>query len=318
MTSLSNECLNSINNINPLISNKEKAVTNAVSEAYDKFFDMIEYNPNLVMEGFLDSIPDREAGEDIFKTIFYFLPRLLKAIVNMLTNLWTSIRHFMMTPEQKALFELAQKTAADRLMSYISSDIFKAEDNGDETLLYIKTRLRGYELIMSYLDQSKQLFEAYYNIMTENAGAVLTNESFKQILLSFSDFETQHNVNTNTTFNMAFSLSPEFVQFDPAIYGSILITMSRQSNETLKTINNIAVMLENYYRQIESDGWDEDVKRLAMNFRNNINRLVREFQENNTKIVNEIQETNTKLQTIFKGIKQCEAESSVLDAMKLN
>lgn len=316
MTNLSSECLASINKINLLISDKSFAVKQAIQETYTKDISMLEYGNNIITEGVLDSIPDMESDEGIWKSIVWFIPRLIKSIVTAIQNLWNIVRGFFMTKEQKMLWETAHKTPAERLKSFVNDDRFDAEDgDGGVTKLYIKTHLIDIDSIGDYVTNMNNLFMFWMNEINSVSFDTATEDDIRKLFTELSSGDMVGRTDFQAIFNKSYSPTPELVLFDESTYYETLAITKTAIENALGNLKVIGESIESWYETSVHSNWDSDLKRLASEFRQHFTEHLKDFQQNNVKIIDEIKENQFVLQIILNGLTEARKQSGILDAL---
>lgn len=314
MTSLSSECLDSIKRIDSLISDKGVAVGEAICEAYAKHAELSAYNSNVIMEDFWT--PEREEGESIWKTIFLFIPRMLYAIANAIKEAWTKLKLFLMTPEQKFIYELAQKTPAERLKSCIQDDRFDANETEDGvTHLYIKSRIARMDKIAEYFNNTVSVFEKYLEYISSLEGNPST-EQIKQVFISLSTDELIQTIRNHNTFSNIFTSSPTWVEFDPDFFSERIKEIRDANMHACETVSNIANTLKDVYNQIDGrvvvTANDIDANAIARDFKDNMMKQVTDLQTNSAKVGEEIKQIEELSVIILNGSRQALSNTDIV------
>ena len=150
MMSLTDECLASIKAIDDCKHDAQTAVSIAITEAYTKHAELISMGAEYIMEGSFWT-PQREDGENIFKTIFLFIPRLIYNLVSLLKNKWNEIKLQAMSPELRELMRFHSLSAGEQLLEKVNNEDFIGVPNEDNEVtkmdFYVRTYIKDFDLI---------------------------------------------------------------------------------------------------------------------------------------------------------------------------
>ena len=162
--SLTDECLASIKAIDDCKHDAQTAVSMAITEAYAKHAELISMGAEYIMEGKFWT-PQREDGENIFKTIFLFIPRLIYNLVTLLKNKWNEIKLQAMSPELRELMRFHSLSAGEQLLEKVNNEDFIGVPNEDNEVtkmdFYVRTYIKDFDLIKDYYVKMKDAFRMY-------------------------------------------------------------------------------------------------------------------------------------------------------------
>ena len=164
MMSLTDECLSSIKAIDDCKHDAQTAVSMAITEAYAKHAELISMGAEYIMEGSFWT-PQREDGENIFKTIFLFIPRLIYNLVSLLKNKWNELKLQAMSPELRELMRFHSLSAGEQLLEKVNNEDFIGVPNEDNEVtkmdFYIRTYIKDFDLIKDYYVKMTDAFRMY-------------------------------------------------------------------------------------------------------------------------------------------------------------
>ena len=164
MMSLTDECLASIKAIDDCKHDAQTAVSMAITEAYAKHAELISMGAEYIMEGKFWT-PQREDGENIFKTIFLFIPRLIYNLVSLLKNKWNEIKLQAMSPELRELMRFHSLSAGEQLLEKVNNEDFIGVPNEDNEVtkmdFYVRTYIKDFDLIKGYYINMTDAFRMY-------------------------------------------------------------------------------------------------------------------------------------------------------------
>ena len=193
MTSLTEQCLASINRINTLYGESNRSVAKTIEEFCDKCDIMLSLSNNeIVLENWWEKKPD----ESKITSFFLFIPRLFHQIFQYLKDIFEKIRYKLMSPMQKELWDMLKTTNAERFNQYVEDTehirgfAVDKHNYGFQISVYYLTRLRSASVVMQYLDTSRGIFQALADVlknqyMEPNQFNTLSTELLK---LNTSDF----------------------------------------------------------------------------------------------------------------------------------
>lgn len=166
MTSLTEQCLASINRIDTLYGESDQSITKTIAELCDKCDIMFNLSNNeIVLENWWEQKPD----ESKLVTFFLFIPRLFRQIIQYLKDIFEKIRYKLMNPVQKELWDMLKTPEVERFNKYMNDpDHIRAiaDDNGNIEINYC-TRLRSATNVMKYLDESRDIFQRMGDIQRD-------------------------------------------------------------------------------------------------------------------------------------------------------
>ena len=164
MMSLTDECLSSIKAIDDCKHDAQTAVSMAITEAYAKHAELISMGAEYIMEGSFWT-PQREDGENIFKTIFLFIPRLIYNLVSLLKNKWNELKLQAMSPELRELMRFHSLSAGEQLLEKVNNEDFIGVPNEDNEVtkmdFYVRTYIKDFDLIKDYYVKMTDAFRMY-------------------------------------------------------------------------------------------------------------------------------------------------------------
>ena len=164
MMSLTDECLSSIKAIDDCKHDAQTAVSLAITEAYAKHAELISMGAEYIMEGSFWT-PQREDGENIFKTIFLFIPRLIYNLVSLLKNKWNELKLQAMSPELRELMRFHSLSAGEQLLEKVNNEDFIGVPNEDNEVtkmdFYVRTYIKDFDLIKDYYIKMTDAFRMY-------------------------------------------------------------------------------------------------------------------------------------------------------------
>ena len=164
MMSLTDECLSSIKAIDDCKHDAQTAVSMAITEAYAKHAELISMGAKYIMEGSFWT-PQREDGENIFKTIFLFIPRLIYNLVSLLKNKWNELKLQAMSPELRELMRFHSLSAGEQLLEKVNNEDFIGVPNEDNEVtkmdFYVRTYIKDFDLIKDYYVKMTDAFRMY-------------------------------------------------------------------------------------------------------------------------------------------------------------
>ena len=162
--SLTDECLLSIKAIDDCKQDAQTAVSMAITEAYAKHAELISMGAEYIMEGKFWT-PQREDGENIFKTIFLFIPRLIYNLVSLLKNKWNELKLQAMSPELRELMRFHSLSAGEQLLEKVNNEDFIGVPNEDNEVtkmdFYVRTYIKDFDLIKDYYIKMTDAFRMY-------------------------------------------------------------------------------------------------------------------------------------------------------------
>ena len=162
--SLTDECLSSIKAIDDCKHDAQTAVSIAITEAYTKHAELISMGAEYIMEGSFWT-PQREDGENIFKTIFLFIPRLIYNLVSLLKNKWNELKLQAMSPELRELMRFHSLSAGEQLLEKVNNEDFIGVPNEDNEVtkmdFYVRTYIKDFDLIKDYYVKMTDAFRMY-------------------------------------------------------------------------------------------------------------------------------------------------------------
>ena len=162
--SLTDECLSSIKAIDDCKHDAQTAVSMAITEAYAKHAELISMGAEYIMEGSFWT-PQREDGENIFKTIFLFIPRLIYNLVSLLKNKWNELKLQAMSPELRELMRFHSLSAGEQLLEKVNNEDFIGVPNEDNEVtkmdFYVRTYIKDFDLIKDYYVKMTDAFRMY-------------------------------------------------------------------------------------------------------------------------------------------------------------
>ena len=162
--SLTDECLSSIKAIDDCKHDAQTAVSLAITEAYAKHAELISMGAEYIMEGSFWT-PQREDGENIFKTIFLFIPRLIYNLVSLLKNKWNELKLQAMSPELRELMRFHSLSAGEQLLEKVNNEDFIGVPNEDNEVtkmdFYVRTYIKDFDLIKDYYVKITDAFRMY-------------------------------------------------------------------------------------------------------------------------------------------------------------
>ena len=162
--SLTDECLSSIKAIDDCKHDAQTAVSLAITEAYAKHAELISMGAEYIMEGSFWT-PQREDGENIFKTIFLFIPRLIYNLVSLLKNKWNELKLQAMSPELRELMRFHSLSAGEQLLEKVNNEDFIGVPNEDNEVtkmdFYVRTYIKDFDLIKDYYVKMTDAFRMY-------------------------------------------------------------------------------------------------------------------------------------------------------------
>ena len=162
--SLTDECLSSIKAIDDCKHDAQTAVSLAITEAYAKHAELISMGAEYIMEGSFWT-PQREDGENIFKTIFLFIPRLIYNLVSLLKNKWNELKLQAMSPELRELMRFHSLSAGEQLLEKVNNEDFIGVPNEDNEVtkmdFYVRTYIKDFDLIKDYYIKMTDAFRMY-------------------------------------------------------------------------------------------------------------------------------------------------------------
>ena len=171
MMSLTDECLASIKAIDDCKHDAQTAVSMAITEAYAKHAELISMGAEYIMEGSFWT-PQREDGENIFKTIFLFIPRLIYNLVSLLKNKWNEIKLQAMSPELRELMRFHSLSAGEQLLEKVNNEDFIGVPNEDNEVtkmdFYVRTYIKDFDLIIDYYFKMVECFRQYRDCIKNN------------------------------------------------------------------------------------------------------------------------------------------------------
>lgn len=171
MMSLTDECLASIKAIDDCKEDAREAVNMAITEAYTKHAELTLMGAEYIMEGKFWT-PQREDGENIFKTIFLFIPRLIYNLAVLIKNKWNELKLQAMSPELRELVRFHNLSAGEQLLERVNNEDFIGVPNEDNEVskmdFYVRTYIKDFDLLTDYYIKMTQSFAEYRGLIKDN------------------------------------------------------------------------------------------------------------------------------------------------------
>lgn len=171
MMSLTDECLASIKAIDDCKEDAREAVNMAITEAYTKHAELTLMGAEYIMEGKFWT-PQREDGENIFKTIFLFIPRLIYNLAVLIKNKWNELKLQAMSPELRELVRFHNLSAGEQLLERVNNEDFIGVPNEDNEVskmdFYVRTYIKDFDLLTDYYIKMTQCFAEYRGLIKDN------------------------------------------------------------------------------------------------------------------------------------------------------
>lgn len=169
--SLTDECLASIKAIDDCKEDAREAVNMAITEAYTKHAELTLMGAEYIMEGKFWT-PQREDGENIFKTIFLFIPRLIYNLAVLIKNKWNELKLQAMSPELRELVRFHNLSAGEQLLERVNNEDFIGVPNEDNEVskmdFYVRTYIKDFDLLTDYYIKMTQSFAEYRGLIKDN------------------------------------------------------------------------------------------------------------------------------------------------------
>lgn len=169
--SLTDECLASIKAIDDCKEDARVAVNMAITEAYAKHAELTLMGAEYIMEGKFWT-PQREDGENIFKTIFLFIPRLIYNLAVLIKNKWNELKLQAMSPELRELVRFHNLSAGEQLLERVNNEDFIGVPNEDNEVskmdFYVRTYIKDFDLLTDYYIKMTQSFAEYRGLIKDN------------------------------------------------------------------------------------------------------------------------------------------------------
>lgn len=171
MMSLTDECLASIKAIDDCKEDAREAVNMAITEAYTKHAELTLMGAEYIMEGKFWT-PQREDGENIFKTILLFIPRLIYNLAVLIKNKWNELKLQAMSPELRELVRFHNLSAGEQLLERVNNEDFIGVPNEDNEVskmdFYVRTYIKDFDLLTDYYIKMTQSFAEYRGLIKDN------------------------------------------------------------------------------------------------------------------------------------------------------
>lgn len=169
--SLTDECLASIKAIDDCKEDAREAVNMAITEAYTKHAELTLMGAEYIMEGKFWT-PQREDGENIFKTILLFIPRLIYNLAVLIKNKWNELKLQAMSPELRELVRFHNLSAGEQLLERVNNEDFIGVPNEDNEVskmdFYVRTYIKDFDLLTDYYIKMTQSFAEYRGLIKDN------------------------------------------------------------------------------------------------------------------------------------------------------
>lgn len=292
MTSLSNECIESIKNIDNCIFEAQIAVGESMLNAYAKHFKLMCEQTEFIQESGSFWTPQREDGESIFKTIFLFIPRLIVALFNGIKNKWNELRFKFMTPDQKELVRLSEMSYAERIVEAINDPRFTCKGKkGEQCTFYIRTKIPNFEKLIDYYTTTCGIFNSYLYFIDENN----VNAAFEKI----SEVNTDNNV-----YQFATVFRNELVEkeYDIKATPLVITTFGDFHKKIIKDIKEIMEKIMTWYhKQTKKESIDlfhKDYYRSANRFISALQKSYDDMAKNDIKVLAEMDDLLALIQKI--------------------
>ena len=171
MMSLTDECLASIKAIDDCKEDAREAVNMAITEAYTKHAELTLMGAEYIMEGKFWT-PQKEDGENIFKTILLFIPRLIYNLAVLIKNKWNELKLQAMSPELRELVRFHNLSAGEQLLERVNNEDFIGVPNEDNEVskmdFYVRTYIKDFDLLTDYYIKMTQSFAEYRGLIKDN------------------------------------------------------------------------------------------------------------------------------------------------------
>ena len=169
--SLTDECLASIKAIDDCKEDAREAVNMAITEAYTKHAELTLMGAEYIMEGKFWT-PQKEDGENIFKTILLFIPRLIYNLAVLIKNKWNELKLQAMSPELRELVRFHNLSAGEQLLERVNNEDFIGVPNEDNEVskmdFYVRTYIKDFDLLTDYYIKMTQSFAEYRGLIKDN------------------------------------------------------------------------------------------------------------------------------------------------------
>lgn len=288
------QCLDSINALEKHEAEAQIAMCSSLLDTYMRHAGLVLEHAEVdhsefVMEGDKFWTPEREDGENIFKTIFLFIPRLIYGLAQSIKAAWQQLKLKKMTPEQRLIHELSQLPAADRLVMTVDDPRFTAEyDDKGNAKFFIDSKISSFENCLEYFNKLGLIFEKYRSLIKDND---TVEEAFDEIENAAVDF------NTVKFSKNVYDVSMTRIEFDYESFQTELTTFNQGITKITERIGVIMKEVENWYKKhfvkkatIFSSSDYKQHYRAAREFINSMKKTYEAFQKNNAKCIKEVDE----------------------------
>lgn len=302
MSTLTEECLNSIYTIQESVLNSQIDVYSALINEEIKNVKMQLDQSNkteVVQEGFWS--PRREEGENIFKTIFLFIPRMIVGLINAIKQRWMNLKINSMTPEQREFFRYANMSEKEKIVHMVNHPRFLVGDlpNKEECLL-IKSKYVDFDGVIQYYRDTEEVFNTYLELINVSKASKV-DEAITMIVHNRSMNENHlrnfHDIYKNELTSHKFDGNDTTMKLGDIneIHAKVMASIKDTMNKVLSWYNNL---------EKDNSGMfgDKESVASARQFINIIEKEYEKLTENDLKLYDEFKEMREVLYRIMASL----------------
>jgi hypothetical protein len=184
LNSLCEAILNDIDSINNECYDAQNAVTEAVIELEEKYIEMgtLARNNGFIQEGKLNDWLDPKENESIIRTILLAIPRIIRALVRTIRELWRKYSIHKKCEKIKDRIDEVDKLLKKVLdLEDDKQNIWKNTPPGlsfANNTAYIASRITNIHIIETYYHNMKEMFIGYATALQNGPDELMSNYTY--------------------------------------------------------------------------------------------------------------------------------------------